>query len=43
MTNHAEETLQRGAALLAPLLLRHGFLLEMVDTGDSSGGNFVSG
>ena len=43
MTNHAEETLQRGSALLAPLLLRHGFLFKVVDTGSSSGGHFASG
>ena len=43
MANHAEETLQRGSALLAPLLLRHGFLFEVVDTGGSSGGHFASG
>jgi len=43
MTNHAEETLQRGSALLAPLLQMHGFLFEVVDTGGSSGGHFASG
>jgi hypothetical protein len=32
MANHAEEMLQRGSALLAPLLLRHGFLFKVVDT-----------
>jgi hypothetical protein len=43
MTNHAEETLQRGSALLAPLLLRHGFLFKVIDTGSSSNGRFASG
>jgi hypothetical protein len=43
LTNHAEETLQRGSALLAPLLLRRGFLFEVVDTGGSNGGQFASG
>jgi hypothetical protein len=43
MTNHAEGTLQRGSALLAPLLLRRGFLFKVVETGSSSGGHFASG
>jgi hypothetical protein len=32
MTNRAEEMLQHGSALLAPLLLRHGFLFRVLDT-----------
>jgi hypothetical protein len=43
MTNQAEEMLQRGSALLAPLLLRHGFSFNILDTGNSSGGRFASG
>jgi hypothetical protein len=43
LTNHAEEMLQRGSALLAPLLLRHGFSFEILDAGSSSGGHFASG
>jgi hypothetical protein len=43
MDNHAAEMLRRGSALLAPLLLKHGFLFKVVDTGSSSGGHFASG
>ena len=43
MTNHAEETLQCGSALLAPLLLRHGFVFGVLDIGSSSGGHFAAG
>jgi hypothetical protein len=43
MTNHAEEMSEHGSALLAPLLLRHGFLFNVLDTGSSSGGHFASG
>jgi hypothetical protein len=43
MTNHAEEMLQRGSALLGPLLLRHGFFFKFLDTSNSSGGHFASG
>jgi hypothetical protein len=35
--------LQRGSALLAPLLLRHGFSFKILDAGSSSGGHFASG
>jgi hypothetical protein len=43
LTNHAEEMLQRGSALLAPLLLGHGFSFNILETGSSSGGRFASG
>ena len=43
MANHAEEILQHGSVLLAPLLLKHGFLFKTLDTGSSSGGHFASG
>jgi len=43
VTNHAEEMLRHGAALLAPLLLKHGFIFKTLDTGISSGGHFASG
>ena len=42
-TSKAEEMLQRGAALLAPLLLSHGFSFTAVDRGGSSGGHFATG
>ncbi|MGA3049092.1 MAG: hypothetical protein ABSD67_20835 [Terracidiphilus sp.] len=43
MTNNAEEILQRGSALLAPLLIKHGFIFKALEAGGSSGGYFASG
>jgi hypothetical protein len=43
MTNNAEEVFEHGSALLAPLLLRHGFTFRALQAGGSSGGCFASG
>jgi hypothetical protein len=36
-------TLQRGASLLGQLLLRHGFVFEILGAGEGSGGTFAFG
>jgi hypothetical protein len=43
MKYKADEMLERGAALLDPLLVAHGFSFKLVDKGNSSGGPFCSG
>jgi hypothetical protein len=43
LTNHAEEMLQRGSVLLAPVLLGHGFSFKILEAGGGSGGHFASG
>jgi hypothetical protein len=43
MTKQAEGLLQRGSALLFPLLQRHGFIFRVLDVGAGSGGHFASG
>jgi hypothetical protein len=43
MIDRVEELLQRGSAVLAPLLLKHGFLFKAFALGGSSGGSYASG
>jgi hypothetical protein len=43
MTNDAEEILDQGSALLAPLLHPQGFAFKILEAGNSSGGRFASG
>jgi hypothetical protein len=43
VNGNAAEMLQRGSALIAPLLETHGFVFNELGVGNSSGGSYASG